>query len=211
MQATEIKICGLGSLDDARAALDMGADYLGFILYPKSPRAITAMQLATIRDALPESARCVGVFVNSSREDVAQIAADCRLDIVQIHGDEQAADFADFPVTVWRAVHVSEGACRPAPEEWPAARYLVDAAPPGVYGGSGQVADWEAATRLAAEQAVMLAGGLTPDNVADAIHAVQPVGVDVASGVEARPGVKDLDKVRRFIANAKAINERNRT
>jgi phosphoribosylanthranilate isomerase len=200
----EVKICGLTNRDDALAALEAGADYLGFVLYSKSPRGIDAARLAQIVEGLPGTFRAVAVFVNEPRANVERLAGDCGLHAVQIHGDERSGGLASMAVPVWRALRISQGVCTPVPESWPAARYVVDAAAPGIYGGSGQVAEWSAARALAERYPVMLAGGLTPDNVADAIRAVRPVGVDVASGVEVTPGRKDWAKVRRFIAIARA-------
>jgi phosphoribosylanthranilate isomerase len=139
---------------------------------------------------------------------VAEVARACALHAVQIHGDERAEDFARMPVPVWRAVRIEPGGNGPAPppEQWPAAvRYVVDAAGAGKYGGSGRVADWAAAAGLARSHPVMLAGGLRAGNVARAIRAVRPLGVDVSSGVESRPGKKDLGQLEAFVRNARGI------
>jgi phosphoribosylanthranilate isomerase len=199
MANTEVKICGLTNRDDAAAAAAAGADYLGFVLYSGSPRGITAMDLARILDKLENMGNLVGVFVNEPRASVEKTAVDCGLCAVQIHGDEGPEGFVDFPVPVWRAVCVEGSTASPSPRAWPAARYVVDAAVAGMYGGTGQAADRDAAARLAAELPVMLAGGLRPDNVAAAVRAVRPLGVDTASGVEAEPGKKDHAKLKAFI------------
>ena len=200
-----IKICGLTGVGDASAALAAGADFLGFVLYPKSPRFVTAARLRHIVAALPASARVVGVFVNTPAADVARTARACRLAAVQVHGDEAAADFSRYPVPVWRAVHLSGTRFEPDPAAWAAARYVIDAAAaPGQYGGTGTRADWSRAAAFAGQWPSMLAGGLTPENVAEAIRQVRPLGVDVTSGVEARPGRKDPEQVRRFITAARA-------
>ncbi|MDI6774151.1 MAG: phosphoribosylanthranilate isomerase [Verrucomicrobiota bacterium] len=200
----EIKICGLTNAEDAAAAAALGADYLGFVLYPKSPRATNARALARILSEMPQTARAVGVFVNSPRDEIEAVAADCGLRAVQLHGDEQPEDFRDMPAPVWRAVHFQRGVWTPRPADWPgAARYVVDAAVARQYGGTGVAADWLAARELAAGAPVMLAGGLTAESVAEAIRAVRPLGVDVAGGVESRPGRKDHGKMRAFIARAR--------
>ncbi len=198
----DIKICGLTNLDDARAALEAGADFLGFVLYPKSPRGITATQLARLADALPREARLIGVFVNEARKTIERIAGACRLHAVQIHGDEPSEAFAGLAWPVWRAVRWQEAVWQPAPGAWNAERYVADAPSPH-YGGTGEQGDWGAAAALAREQRVMLAGGLTPDNVAEAIRAVRPLGVDVSSGVEQAPGRKDVRKVEEFVRRAR--------
>lgn len=203
MKTVDVKICGLTNVDDAIAAAELGADYLGFVLYAKSPRGIDAVRMEEISRNLPDDLKKVGVFVNTAREEVIRVAEVCGLSAVQIHGDENAGDFLDMPVTVWRAVSVVGGACVPSASEWDAERYVFDAHVPGQYGGSGKMADWEFAHKLATESRVMLAGGITPDNVADAIAAVRPAGVDTASGVEICPGKKDLDKVARLIDAAR--------
>ena len=200
----EVKICGLTNLEDARAALDLGADYLGFVLYPKSPRYIAVSALAAIVDKLPANSRAVGVFVNEPPSVVESVTAACGLCAAQLHGDESADAFLHLVVPVWRAVWFRDKAWTPVPAEWRADRYVVDAAARGVYGGAGLPADWRRAAALAKQHRVMLAGGLTPDNVAKAIRAVSPAGVDVVSGVESRPGKKDIKKLEAFLRKAKS-------
>lgn len=199
----EVKICGLTNLADASVALDAGADYLGFVLYARSPRAVQPDQLAEIVSQLGSGVRAIGVFVNETPERVVQIVEQCGLYAAQIHGDEVPLGFDQMPFHLWRAVWLKASRIKPEPANWPADRYVVDAAVPGQYGGSGVTADWSAAERLAEVCPVMLAGGLTPDNVTAAIRAVHPLGVDVSSGVESSPGHKDHNAVRQFIAAAK--------
>lgn len=200
----DIKICGLTNLPDARAALDAGADFLGFVLYAKSPRGISESELRRIVERLPAGARTVGVFVNERPETVARIYSECGLRAVQLHGDEEPDEFAGLNLPVWRAVRVrADGIAAPAPARWPAERYVADAYAPGVYGGTGKTADWRAAAELATGFPVMLAGGLTPENVGEAVRAVRPNGVDVAGGVESGPGKKDHLKLNAFIAAAR--------
>jgi phosphoribosylanthranilate isomerase len=206
-QPVEVKICGLANRDDAQHALDCGADYLGFVLYPKSPRGITPKQLRRILDGLRGTARAVGVFVNEPPAAVRATARECGLFAVQIHGDETPDGFEDLGVTLWRAVRRDARGWSPPPACWHAERYVVDASVPGKYGGTGVAGDWRKAKELAEKCRVMLAGGLTPENVAEAIRAIRPAGVDVASGVEASPGKKDPEKVRRFIEAAKHTQE----
>ncbi|MDZ4198395.1 MAG: phosphoribosylanthranilate isomerase [Kiritimatiellia bacterium] len=199
-----IKICGLTCVEDARAALEAGADFLGFVLYRGSPRYVSPDTLSALRRQLPESARCVGVFVNESAIEVERVARACGLCAVQLAGEERASEYRAFPFPVWRVVRYAAGEWTPDLNDWPAQRWVVDAAGPS-YGGSGRVADWAAAAALAGERPVMLAGGLTPENVADAIRAVRPAGVDVSSGVERKPGQKDGDRVRLLIEAARGV------
>lgn len=203
MKKVEVKICGLTNTDDAMAAFDFGADYLGFILYALSPRGIDTAKLARVVDKIDKSARVVGVFVNSSRAEIEKVARDCGLHAVQLHGDEDPSDFTDMPVTVWRAVKQQDGIFTPLPEKWRADRYVIDAVAPELYGGTGIEVDWHDTAGFARAYPVMLAGGLTPDNVTDAIRIVEPLGVDVASGIEVEPGKKDHGKMKRFIEAAK--------
>ena len=201
----DVKICGLTNVEDARVALDAGADYLGFVIYPKSPRGVTVERVSAIMSALDAGTRGIGVFVNESASEVDRIVRQCGLYAAQIHGDEDAGAFTDFPHRLWRAVWIQDGAAVPPPAAWPAERYVIDAAVPGLYGGSGVQADWDEASALAKARCVMLAGGLHPGNVADAIRSVNPAGVDVSSGVEAEPGRKDHDAVRAFVSAAKGL------
>jgi len=203
MSTLEIKICGLTRLEDAQAAASLGADYLGFVLYAKSPRGIDAGRAKRIIDQLPKAVRAVGVFVNSPGVEVERIATDCGLYAVQIHGDESPAEFRNLSISVWRAVRFWRGRWVPEPSQWRAVRYVVDASVAGQYGGTGISANWTAARELAADYPVVLAGGLDPENVAEAVRAVRPTGVDVASGVESEPGKKDHQKLKAFVERAR--------
>lgn len=195
----EIKICGITNLDDARAACDAGADYIGFVLYDKSPRAISPEALRRLREKLDKNTKCVGVFVNKPPLAVAKIAADCGLDFVQLCGDEQYEAFRLLPLPIWRVIRIQNDLIQPPPSKWPAERYVLDTAQADLYGGTGTAMDWATAARIAKEHKIMLAGGLTPANVATAIRIVRPFGVDVSSGIELRRGKKDHEKLRFFI------------
>ncbi|NLB60631.1 MAG: phosphoribosylanthranilate isomerase [Lentisphaerae bacterium] len=197
--AMEVKICGLTRLEDAQAAQDAGADFLGFVLYARSLRGITARTLRRITAKLIDPPPLVGVFVNARRQRILQIAADCGLHAIQLHGDEAPTDFQAWPGPLWRALSFRRRQPYPAPQSWPAERYILDAAAPGQYGGSGRRVDWQLAAALARKHPLMLAGGLTPENVAQAVRRVRPQGVDVASGVEKAPGKKDPRKLVAFI------------
>jgi phosphoribosylanthranilate isomerase len=160
---------------------------------------VTAEQVKKILARVGSDARAVGVFVNALRDEVLRTAEACGLYAVQLHGDEQAADFQDTGLRVWRALRVGPNGPQPAPEDWAVERYVVDAAAPGIYGGTGVEADWAQARLLARCMPVLLAGGLTSETVAEAIRDVRPRGVDVVSGVESVPGRKDRRKMRRFV------------
>ncbi|MEI6809622.1 MAG: phosphoribosylanthranilate isomerase [bacterium] len=204
MNSVEIKICGLNRRDDAAAALDLGADYIGFVLYAGSARFISGIRLAKLLDGLSAEKKAIGVFVNESRAVVEKIASDCNLFAIQLNGNERAEEFVEMTVPVWRSVRFLDGHCSPLPGKWPASRYVVDSAIPGLYGGTGKTADWKKAARFASRHPTMLAGGLTPGNVAIAILVTRPAGVDVSSGVERNPRRKDRAKMKAFIERSRA-------
>ena len=197
-----VKVCGITRLTDALHAVDQGATAIGFVLWPRSPRGVTVERAAEISAELPSHVMRVGVFVNEAVESIRVIAERVRLTAVQLHGDEPPAyaDALDWPV--FRAVSVAD--LPYVSEAWaPETALLVDNIDPVRRGGTGAVIDWSQAASVAQKRRIVLAGGLTPDNVASAIRAVRPFGVDVSSGVEASPGVKDFGKVTQFIANAR--------
>lgn len=204
-----IKICGLRRLYDGEAALAAGADLVGVVFYAPSPRYLPPEEarrlLAALRERFPATGwAAVGVFVNAPLEHVHAVAAACALDYVQLHGTEDAAYCARVTRPVIKAVRLPElpppAAFRGA-EAWGAARLLIDAAAPGRWGGTGQTYDWQQARPYARE--ALVAGGLTPDNVAEAVRVMAPWGLDVSSGVE-RDGWKDAALIERFIARARA-------
>jgi len=197
-----LKICGITRLVDALLAVQQGANALGFVFWERSPRAVSVVQAREIVAALPVGVEKVGVFVNESPAQVGHIVRDVGLDIVQLHGDETPDGFADLDRPLFRSVtldHVGECA-----RSWPkGTTLLVDAHDPERRGGTGETVDWERAANAARHYPLLLAGGLTPGNVARAVAQVRPLGVDVSSGVEASPGVKDVDKVATFLAEAR--------
>ena len=201
-----LKICGITRLTDALHAVEQGATAVGFVLWPRSPRAVSVERAAEIIAELPSHVMAVGVFVNEPVDGIRAIAKRTRLTAVQLHGDEPPAyaEALDWPVI--RAVSV--GDIGEASQAWsPETALLLDNIDPARRGGTGAVIDWSEAADLAQKRRVVLAGGLTPANVGSAIRAVRPFGVDVSSGVESAPGVKDFGKVTQFIANAREAFE----
>ncbi|MBL0343920.1 phosphoribosylanthranilate isomerase [Candidatus Villigracilis affinis] len=199
---TIIKICGIKTLKDALAAIEAGADYLGFNFYPKSVRFIEKETCAEITSVLKREhpqIKLVGVFVNSPVDEVKNILETCHLDLAQLHGDETPEMLESFNGKAFKAIRLSFPSDITGYERNDAPALLVDAAVKGVYGGSGVTADWSAAAELAKKYPLLLAGGLTPENVADAVRQVKPWGVDVASGVESAPGEKDASKMKAFV------------
>jgi phosphoribosylanthranilate isomerase len=197
-----LKICGITRAVDAQHAVAQGATAVGFVFAPESPRCVTPAQAARIVAGLPPGVAVVGVFVNEPVEAIRRTVIDVGLTRVQLHGDE-GPEYADtLPVPVLRSVTLAD--VDHARGVWPPdTTLLLDAADAVRRGGTGTTVDWARAADAARQGRIVLAGGLTPLNVAAAIATVRPCGVDVSSGVEAQPGVKDLEKVSRFLANAR--------
>jgi len=197
----KIKICGITNLADGQFAISHGADYLGFIFYEKSPRYIEPEFLKRWIGDLQKVDK-VGVFVNKSIDDIIEVVKDCSLDVVQLHGGESDDDIDrlhDFGIEVWRVFGLKCVVDMEKVATCKADKVLIDSISSSEYGGTGKVCDWRLAAQLASIRDVMLAGGLNPDNVVEAVKAVRPFGVDVSSGVELRPGKKDLAKVKKFL------------
>jgi phosphoribosylanthranilate isomerase len=191
-----VKICGITRVDDALAAVGAGAGALGFIVWPGSPRFIDPFRARKIVSALPPFITAVGVFVNQPLEYVNGVASLVRLGAVQLHGDETTGFASAITVPIIKAIPLA-AAGEAAVAEWPAATtLLLDVHDPVKRGGTGRTIDWTAAAAVAARRHVLLAGGLTPDNVADAVARVRPFGIDVSSGVERAPGIKDHQRLR---------------
>jgi len=208
MTAVKIKVCGITSLADAEKALEFGADLLGFNFYPPSPRCIAPEKAREILERLPVSSFNIAVFVNEPRDKVRSIVAhgqlsDGRLAFrgLQFHGDEDANYCRGWDMTVIKAIRVKEQSSLDAMKNIPADFYLLDSFSPG-YGGSGAQFSWQWLDGIDASK-LILSGGLSVDNVVEAIQKIRPYGVDVCSGVEARPGIKDHGKLKEFIRAAK--------
>jgi len=198
-----VKVCGLTCLEDARAAAEAGADALGFVLAP-SPRRITPEQVREIVRRLPPLVLTVGVFVDEPMVRVSEIRRFCGLDAVQLHGRESEVQVKALGGRVIKALRVGD---RPMKCQalYPTATLLLDTFVPDRPGGTGRVFDWNLALEPARERPIILAGGLRPDNVAEAIRFVKPYAVDVSSGVEHQPGRKDHDQMADFIRQAKTV------
>jgi len=198
-----VKICGLANEGDVRATHALAPDALGFVFWPRSPRAVTAEAVAAWTRGLPSGPLKVGVFVDQRVEEVRRMFETAGLDLVQLHGAEDAAYIEALDLPVWKAVHLDRGLPVPRP---PVRAILVDSGTVDQPGGSGRRVDTDRARAYvsASPMPVLLAGGLKADTVAEAIRAVRPWGVDVSSGVERAPGAKDMDAVRAFILHARA-------
>jgi len=204
---TKIKICGIKTVDDALAAMDAGADLIGFNFYPRSPRYIDVGQCRDIMAVMRKYGHIsyVGVFVNASAAEVHATLETAALTLAQLHGDETSQMVQSLNGKAFKAFRgVPQSLNGFARKDAPA--LLVDASVKGMYGGTGETADWSTAAALAQQSPLLLAGGLTPENVADAVRRVCPWGVDVASGVESAPGKKDPAKMKAFVQAVKRLN-----
>jgi phosphoribosylanthranilate isomerase len=196
-----VKICGITTVEDGL----MAAEAVGSVSYPLSPRRMTAERAAVVARELPPFVMRVGVFVNASRDEMARAADAAGLDLLQLHGEEEPAFFSQLPRRALKAVRVGEGFTGQQALEYEgvAAGLLVDTRAPGeamIPGGTGQTFDWTLVEGVrAGARFLMLAGGLSPENVAEAIRVVRPDAVDVSSGVEGLPGRKDRERLRAFM------------
>lgn len=200
---TKVKICGITSLDDALMAAEAGADALGFVFFEKSPRYLDPEKAAGIIAGIPPFVQVVGLFVNAELDFVNSTADSCRLDIVQLHGEESPAYCQSVRRRVMKAFRVRGMESLAQMADYSVAGYLLDAYSPNSYGGTGERFDWDCAIAAKGRGPIILAGGLDADNVASAVARVAPYGVDVSSGVESSPGRKDPAKVRRFVLESK--------
>jgi phosphoribosylanthranilate isomerase len=199
-----VKICGITRAEDAAAAVALGASALGFIFWPGSPRAIDPHRARAITTTLPPFVTTVGVFVNQPASFVNSVSNLVGLAVVQLHGDEEPAFVNAVRRPVLKAIRLPAGTA--LNEQWPSrVMLLVDAHDPVRRGGTGMTADWGLAADLARHRPIVLAGGLTPDNVADAVEWVQPFGIDVSSGVESAPGIKDHHRMMALFETLRTI------
>ncbi|MDZ3825822.1 phosphoribosylanthranilate isomerase [Pseudomonas monsensis] len=204
MSAVRSKICGITRIEDALAAVEAGADAIGFVFYAKSPRAVSVQQARAIIRAMPPFVTTVGLFVNASRCELGEILDAVPLDLLQFHGDESAEACEEWRRPYIKALRVKAGDdIAAAVAAYPGASgVLLDTYVEGVPGGTGEAFDWSLIPPDLSKP-LILAGGLTPENVADAVARVRPYAVDVSGGVEASKGIKDHAKIRAFIAAAR--------
>lgn len=195
-----VKICGITNPEDAMFAAELGADAVGFIFHRESPRVVEPKIVREITEILPPYLTRVGVFVNEKPETIKDIIKLCRLDVAQLHGSEPPAVIGELGVNTIKSLRLKEEADVERISEYDADAFLLDTYVAGKFGGTGKTFNWRwALTAKKFNRPIVLSGGLTPENVAEAIDAARPDGVDVSSGVEASPGKKDKEKLARFI------------
>lgn len=202
-----VKICGITNLEDALMAVEAGADALGFVFFRGSPRCISPERAAAIIRRLPPFIQTVGLFVNEEPATVNAVADQCGLDLVQLHGEESPDYCTAVKRRIIKAFRVKDASSLDAIVNYHVAACLLDAWSPAARGGTGTTFNWEIAARAAASHPIILAGGLTPENVAEAVATVNPYAVDVSSGVESSPGKKDAALIRAFISAARQTSE----
>lgn len=201
--ALKVKICGITTLEDARYAAGAGADFLGFVQYPGSPRYIAPKQARQIIEWVYGS-EPVGVFVNEDANTINQIADEAGFNYVQLHGTEPPDICAQLERPVIKAIHVTPDATELSlrmqmdPYRDHVALFLLDTRQTGLWGGTGTPFDWPTARHLVADFPLLLAGGISAENVEEAVRIVQPLGIDLSSSVESAPGLKDFDKLQAF-------------
>ncbi len=198
----EVKICGITRRNDAVFAAELGADYLGFVLAPGSPRFVPPERLPELARGLPEGCRSVAVMVNPSRDEILRAAE--TVDLIQLHGSEPPELIGALPgIRFWKAVHLASREEIAMLSNYPAERFVLDAA----FGGSGTPCDWGLAAEAARWRPAMLAGGISPDNVAGAVAEVAPAGVDASSSLESAPGVKSKERMIEFFLKIKELRK----
>ena len=200
----KVKVCGMTNLKDTLVAVEEGADAVGFIFYKKSPRSVTMKLVREIILELPPFVDTVGVFVDETAEQINKIADNCNLDLIQLHGNESPTFCKRMRRRVIKAFRVKDMQSVKKLSSYQVSGFLLDTFSESLQGGTGKVFDWNLALPAKKMGPVIMAGGLTPNNVQQAIRQVRPYGVDVCSGVESQPGIKDHKKIRAFLKNAKA-------
>lgn len=202
----EVKICGVTSVADAHGSVEAGADVIGLNFWPGTPRCCDRETARAIVEALGDRAQVVAVFVDAELASVQDLLEVTGITWAQLHGDEAPSYLEALLPTAYKALRAADESVIEEARRFGGEHLLLDAAVPGLVGGTGRTFDWDLAAEVAGQRKLTLAGGLTPANVADAIRHVRPHRVDVASGVELAPGVKDLDKVRAFVEAARGAS-----
>ncbi len=207
MKMIRIKICGITNLTDALKAVELGADALGFNFYPKSPRFISEEVAKEIIRKLPPFLVQVGIFVNKSLERIQKVVDSTGIQAIQLQGDESPDFCSQFSQPVIKAIRIKDQDSLKVIKDYQVSAFLLDSYSPGYYGGSGKAFDWSLAVEAQKYGKIILAGGLNPNNIAEAIREVRPYGVDVCSGVEKEPGKKEHKKLKEFIQTVRSLQD----
>jgi phosphoribosylanthranilate isomerase len=211
MNQVRVKICGVRSLEEAEAAVEAGADALGFNFWPRSPRYIGPDAARSVIRQISPLVSAIGVFVNEDPLRIAEIVSSAGLNAVQLHGDETPEFCAGLgSIKIIKAIRVADDFDCASIKRYPVSAILLDTGVKGSYGGTGKRFDWNVAIEAKLYARIILAGGLTIENVAEAIKSVNPFAIDVCSGIESEPGRKDIDKLRRFMAEVVRANDLNK-
>jgi len=206
---TRIKICGITNREDALNAVKLGADAIGFV-FSKSPRQISPEKADQIISELPPFMMCVGVFANEPRQRVIDVMDSCPLDVIQLHGDETVPicrELKEFNKKVLKAIRVKNSESLADLDRYPVDGFLFDSFVEDSFGGTGKVFNWELINKRKIKKPFILSGGLSAENVIEAIQKLRPYGVDASSGLEKEPGKKDLEKMRAFIEAVKKADK----
>ncbi|MCP4296549.1 MAG: phosphoribosylanthranilate isomerase [Proteobacteria bacterium] len=209
MSAVKLKVCGITRLDQALEISSLGVDALGFVLYPPSPRYIQPQLIKNIISELPPLLKTVGVFVDEKIEHIKSILDLTGLDLAQLHGDESpeyCRDLTNMGVSWIKAFRIKTKIDFSILEQYRSQSFLLDAWSEAEYGGTGKTFNWDLARPAAKRYDILLAGGITPENVTLAIQQIQPYGIDVSSGVESAPGIKSISKIKTLINNIESLN-----
>jgi phosphoribosylanthranilate isomerase len=196
-----VKICGITNLQDALDAVELGAYALGFIFVKSSPRYITPGSAKEIISKLPSTVKAIGVFANTPQNYILRIIKQVGINCIQLHGNELPQELSGYPVPIFKSFRVVNNFDVSILQQYPASAFLLDTFVEGALGGTGKTFDWKIAIAAKAYGQIILAGGLTPDNIAEAVRIVKPYAVDINSGVESAPGKKDKHKLQKLFNN----------
>lgn len=203
----KVKICGITRQADAEAAVDAGADALGFVFVPSSPRFVRVSTVRAIVGSLPPFVRAVGVFVNAPRHEINEVVSASGISAVQLHGEETPADAEGYPVPVYKAFRVGPGFDPSLLSSYSSGVFLLDTLSEDAFGGTGKTFNWNVAVEAKKYGRIVLSGGLTPENVGIAVRKVAPYAIDVSSGVETSPGFKDKNKIQQLFSSLRKTEE----
>jgi phosphoribosylanthranilate isomerase len=200
-----VKICGITNLQDALVAVELGAYALGFIFVKSSPRYISPESAKQIIGKLPPAVKPIGVFVDTPQNEIFHMIKQTGIVCVQLHGNESPQELSGYPVPIFKSFRVGNNFDVSILRQYPASAFLLDTFVDGTLGGTGKTFDWKIAIAAKAHGPIILAGGLSPDNIAEAVRTVRPYAVDVNSGVESAPGKKDKKKLQQLFANIRQL------